>query len=253
MLISKRDRTEPYKGWIARTIIDIFTRTMAIHRMTMTDDQIEEIFVQPEHRAQLRTVTPLLRHMSGPNPYVTGTCKGMEFKASRMGRDAPFMVPRYAMDGKEVEVPGMLREELMSQWDIATRWHGEYQMLLQILNWIDGEKRLETWEQVRFVFPAIVPLLDMTTNIHIHADDKLRAAMRKSMKPYEKITTLPVAFRQACREATQIVSRMKLMQNASLPPTETDCWTVTVKPRDEPNALFPDGIPEWAPRIELSR
>jgi hypothetical protein len=222
---------------------------MLIHRMTMTDDQIEEIFVQPEHRAQLRTVTPLLRHMSGPNPYVVGTCKGIEFKANRVSRDAPFMVPRYAMDGKEVEVPGMLREELLAQWDTATRWHGEYQMLLQILNYIDDEKRLDTWEQVRFVFPAIVPLLDMTSNLS--PDDKLRANMHKPMRASTKVPTLPVSFRQACREATQIVSRMKLMQNSSIPSTAPDHWVVTVKPRDEPNTLFPEGVPAWAARLEL--
>jgi hypothetical protein len=250
MLISKRDRLEPYKYALDQTIKTAFTRVMAIHQMEMTDDEVEQIFIKPEHREQLRMVTPLLRHMRGPMPFASGTCGGMEFRVHRATAETPFMVPRYAMEGKEVAIPEALYLRLREQQDVATRWHGEFQLLLQILDWINGEWRLTTWEQIRFIFPAIVPLIEMS---ELRNDDKLRVAMRKPMKASEKIPTLPVVLRQACREATQIVSRAKLLKNASVPVVPPDHWIVTIEPRDEPNALFPDGIPGFATRLKLSR
>lgn len=249
MKISSKLRFGSYRYYMNQSIQHMFSKTMSHYVMVFTDDEMADICIKPEDRGVLEGAARLVGHNSTRNPTIVGTSTGIDFTAIRMtSAHQKFLVPMYAMNrvaGSEVSF-GERHKDFLYHVEMVLRWSTEFGMLQQIVDKLETNLYFETWEQVGYVFPAAIALLEN----HVLAEDKVLRALKSDKEP-PRVPNMTPEFRAACREATRIVGRAKLIKE---PRTEfpADHWRLMARIDPKSNTLYPNGFPVGASMLAYS-
>jgi hypothetical protein len=189
------------------TIRDLHRRVIHHHRSGLTNDDVIQLFVRPEHRELVREVAKVARNINlGGEFTVSVAAPGDEplkvTIAVTRSKDG-FLVPDYAGTVAFDVDEGEAGQRLLKWVKRRLQHSKEWTLTLAVFN--ELAQVCTTPKQMRFLWPSIVALLGMTEGLESVAD-----SVREFKAPSD-LPSLHPALRDACRETSTVISRALLL------------------------------------------